>query len=127
MTRRDFLGSAFATLGFAALPGGLFAVPRGWKPPKMPNLVFGALSDTHLQVNYDGVNPHGRFPLKHLRKALEYFKRRNIDALVHCGDMAHRGMVRELEFPQELIDEVFGPGTGSAFSANPTRNAGTRR
>ena len=112
MTRRDFLGSAFAALGFAALPGGLFAVPRGWKPPKTPNLVFGALSDTHLQVNYDGVNPHGRFPLKHLRKALEYFKRRNIDALVHCGDMAHRGMVRELEFHQELIDEVFGKGRG---------------
>ena len=86
------------------LAGGLVS-----KPPK---LVFGVISDTHLQVNYNGVNPHGRFPQKHLRKVLEYFRSRKIDALVHCGDMAHRGMVRELEFRNEMIDDVFGKTGG---------------
>ena len=113
MNRREVLKGSLSALGFMALDGlPVFAAPQGWKHGGKPNLVFGALSDTHLQVNYNGVSPHGRFPIKYLRKALENYKSRNIDALVHCGDMAHRGMVRELEFHQELIDEVFGKGKG---------------
>ena len=113
LNRREVLKGSLSALGFMALDGlPVFAAPQGWKHGGKPNLVFGALSDTHLQVNYNGVSPHGRFPIKYLRKALEYYKSRNIDALVHCGDMAHRGMVRELEFHQELIDEVFGKGKG---------------
>ena len=112
LNRREVLRGGLSAFGFLALPDGLFAAPDGWKPTGKPDLVFGTLSDTHLQVNYNGVSPHGRFPIRYLRKALEYYKSRNIDALVHCGDMAHRGMVRELEFHQELIDEVFGKGKG---------------
>ena len=112
VNRREFLKGGLATLGFLALPGGLFAAPNGWKPQKKPILVFGALSDTHLRVTYDRKSPHRDFPLAYFRKALEYFKRRNIDALVHCGDLAHRGIVRELEFHREIFDEVFGKGKG---------------
>ena len=38
ITRREFLKESLATLGFLALPGGLFAVPAGWKPKKKAKL-----------------------------------------------------------------------------------------
>ena len=53
--RREFLKGWLATLGFLALPGGLFAAPAGFKPKKKPNLVFGVVSDTHMCTHYDGV------------------------------------------------------------------------
>ena len=67
LTRREFLKESLATLGFLALPGGLFSAPAGWKPKKKPNLVFGILSDTHLQSGWDGVTPHGGFPLTYVK------------------------------------------------------------
>ena len=63
--RREMLRGGVSALGFLALDGlPVFAAPQGWKPSKKPNLVFGILSDTHLQVNYNGISPHGRFPIK---------------------------------------------------------------
>ena len=108
-SRREFLSGA-AALAFGGWR--LFAAPLGWKHGGKPNLVFGVLSDTHLCSRPFAGRPYPDWPVKYFAAALEYFKRRNIDALVHCGDMAHRGMVRELEFHQELIDEVFGKGRG---------------
>ena len=49
IARREFLKDSLAALGFIALPGGVFAAPAGWKPRKSPNLVFGAVSDTHIR------------------------------------------------------------------------------
>ena len=34
LNRREVLKGGLATLGFMALPGGLFAAPAGWKPKK---------------------------------------------------------------------------------------------
>ena len=53
LTRREMLRGGLSALGFLALPGGLWAAPAGWKPKKKPNLVFGILSDTHLQSGWD--------------------------------------------------------------------------
>ena len=78
LTRREFVKGGLASLGFLAHPalsrfalaslggcaGGLFAAPAGWKPKKRPNLVFGAVSDTHVRSDYDGVSRCWRFPLK---------------------------------------------------------------
>ena len=55
VSRREFVKGSLASLGFLALPGGQWAAPAGWKPKKKPNLVFGILSDTHLQSGWDGV------------------------------------------------------------------------
>lgn len=38
MTRREFVKNSLATLGFLALPGGLFAAPAGWKAKKKAKL-----------------------------------------------------------------------------------------
>ena len=113
LARREVLKESMATLGFLALPGGLFAVPTGWKPKgKKPNLVLGVMSDSHLRVGYDAVTPGRAFPLKYIQSAFKLFKSRNIDAFVHCGDAAHRGCVREWEFHKECLDDVFGKRGG---------------
>ena len=41
LNRREVLKGGLASLGFVALPGGLWAAPAGWKPKKKPNLTFG--------------------------------------------------------------------------------------
>ena len=110
VSRRDFLKSSFAAIGFAALPGGfLFAAPRGWKHEGKPNLVFGVLSDTHLRTMHGSSGRPGRnWPHKYFAAALEYFKKQNVDAVVHCGDFAHRGQVEEMRFHADVWRNVFG-------------------
>jgi predicted phosphodiesterase len=111
VTRRGFLGEALAAFGFAAAGGRtLFAAPKGWKPPKGAKLVFGALSDTHLRTDYTGLKAARTFPHKYFISALEYFRSQNVDAVVHCGDAAHRGQIRELEFHAEAWNKVFPKG-----------------
>ena len=114
MTRRDFFKEAFAALGFSALPGGfLFAAPEGWKPEKKPNLVFGVLSDTHLRTRHGPTGKPGlNWPHKYFRNALEYFKLRGVDAVINCGDMAHRGQVEELQYHANVWNRVFGRNGG---------------
>ena len=109
MTRRDFLKNTFPALGFTSLPGGfLFAVPPGWKHGKKPNLVFGVLSDTHLCSRPFAGKPYKDWPTRYFGDALKHFRRENVDAVIHCGDAAHRGRVRELEFHAEIWRDVFG-------------------
>jgi len=38
--------------------------------------------------------------------------RRGVDAVVHCGDMAHRGQVEEMQFHANAWNRVFGPSGG---------------
>ena len=111
LSRRDFLTQSLAALGFAALPGGvLFAAPKGWKPEKPANLVFGVLSDTHLRTAVKGVRPGRNWSPKYFAAALEYFKARNVDAVVHCGDFAHRGQVEEMQYHANYWNKFFPGG-----------------
>jgi len=105
-TRREFLKESLAALGFAVLPGGwLFAAPPGWKPQKRPKIVFGVLADTHFRT--DGQWRLGIKSDRYFVSALEYFRNRNVDAVVHCGDMADRGLVEELQFHADAWFRVF--------------------
>ncbi len=126
LTRREFVKGGLASLGFLALPDGLFAAPAGWKPKgRKPNLVLGVLSDTHLMVNpYNGKTLYPTMSLDYIRNAFKFFKAKNIDAFVHLGDASHRSDIREWEFHKEVYEEVFGKrgtgnwerGTGHPFS-----------
>ena len=111
VNRRDFIGGTLAVLGFSALPGGLiFAAPPGWKHGGKPNLIFGVVSDTHLRTANKGNGIGANWPDKYFAAALEYFKAQGVDAVVHCGDFAHRGQVREMEFHAEAWRRVFADG-----------------
>ncbi len=91
LTRRKFLKESLATLGFLALPGGLWAAPAGWEPKKKPNLVFGVLSDTHMRVGYGGKSFYEHYDVRFDDQALvmvmKLFKKTGVDAILHCGDV----------------------------------------
>ena len=111
--RRDALKGLFAAAGFgAALPGGrLFAAPEGWTPPGEPELVFGVISDTHLRTSYNGRTPGKNWPVAYFRAALEFFRDAGVDAIMHCGDFAHRGQVAEMQFHADVWNKVFAGRT----------------
>ena len=66
------------------------------------------LSDTQLCSRPFAGRPYPDWPVKYFAAALEYFKSLHVDAVVYCGDLAHRGRVRELEFHAEIWRDVFG-------------------
>ena len=104
-SRRAFLAGAAA---FGLGGWRLFAAPPGWKHGGKPNLVFGVVSDTHLRTANRGNRIGANWPDKYFAAALEYFKKQNVDAVVHCGDMAHRGQVEEMQFHANVWRKVFG-------------------
>ena len=109
ISRRELVKGGLAALGFSALPGGfLFAAPKGWKHGGKPNLVFGVVSDTHLRTANKGSGIGANWPDKYFAAALEHFKKQDVDAVVHCGDMAHRGQVEEMQFHANVWRRVFG-------------------
>ena len=113
VTRLEFIKGALVSLGFGALGGWrLFAVPPGWKHGGRPNIVFGVLSDTHLRTGVKSENLGANWSDKYFVAALRYFKECNVDAVVHCGDMAHRGQTREMEFHARAWRKVFGKSGG---------------
>ena len=103
--RRGFIGRAAAALGFAAVPGtSLLAAPAGWKPRGKPALVFGFITDTHIRRSRQ---PHREAPWMHTptiyyENALGFFRDRRVDAVVHGGDMAHRGLRCEMRFHADI-------------------------
>ncbi|MBO7684080.1 MAG: metallophosphoesterase, partial [Kiritimatiellae bacterium] len=79
-------------------------------PPRVQRLAFGVLADTHLRVSraggYDGRN----WPDRYLSAALRFFRDSNVDAVVHCGDMADRGVVEEMQFHADAWRRAFPDG-----------------
>ena len=108
LTRRGFLEGALASFGVGAFGGRIFAAPLGWKRPGRANLVFGLVSDTHLRSDMTGTKLDS--PDRYLLAALEYFREQNVDAVAHCGDMADRGQICELEFHAAIWNKVFPGG-----------------
>ena len=108
LTRKTFIEGASA---FALTFGRrMFAAPSGWIPPQKPNLVFGVLADTHLRISRDGGYDGRKWPDKYLVAALKYFRSQNVDAVVHCGDMADRGVIAEMQFHADAWHRVFPDG-----------------
>ncbi len=112
LARRDFMKGALSLLGLAALGNGrILAAPCGWKPQGKPKVVFGLVSDTHFR--YDDVWRGGASSDRYFVAALEYFRSRNVDAVVHCGDMADGGLVKELQLHADAWYRVFPQNRGS--------------
>ena len=100
LTRSGFIASAAA-----------FAISPSDVPPisEAPRLRLGALADLH--VKGDAVLAKGRFrnSTEPFRKALRFFDRMQVDAVVCCGDLATSGLLPELERVGAAWDDVF-PG-----------------
>lgn len=103
VSRREFLIGGAAAFGLGGWR--LFAMPFGWKHGGKPNLVFGVLADTHFRM--DSEWRRGIKTDRFLVAALEYFRSQNVDAVVHCGDMADRGLVEEMRLHADAWRRVF--------------------
>ena len=144
-TRREFLKGLLASAGLCALgPRRLFAVPLGWRPSGTKRLTFGVMSDSHYMLSANMSNgprlADGTSDVWVLN-ALKYFKSRNVDAVMHCGDMANWGLVEEMQllakswfsvFPDNKapdgheVVKLFVPGNHDTegFTYNPDRVTG---
>ena len=111
VNRLDFVKAGLSALGFLALDGlPVFAAPAGFRQKGTPKLVFGILSDTHLQSGWDGVTPHAGFPLTYVGNAMKLFRDRDIDAFMHLGDAAHRGKNVEVQYHRDIFEKYFPNG-----------------
>ena len=106
MRRLDFLKGAAATLGCGAFGCGFLQSDALRGSPK-PNLVFGVISDTHLRTLKSRPPPRPWWPDTFLRKALGYFRDANVDAVVHCGDMANYGEVEAMRMHADVWNATF--------------------
>ena len=66
------------------------------------------MSDSHLRTDWTGLKPSRSFTHKYIIAAFEYFKSVGVDAVVHLGDMAHRGQSLEMQFHADAWKKVFG-------------------
>ena len=82
-TRRGFVGGALAFGAFGAFGTVRSAVGEA------PRLRFGVMSDVHIGGKPDAVAT--------LEKALRWFAAENVDAVLCPGDIAHSGLIDELE------------------------------
>ena len=112
--RRGFLTGSFASFMAGAMRVPLFAASDDKFLKKKPKIVFGVVSDTHLRTHYDGVNFYRHYETvmgdDALKAVFKYFKSENADAVVNCGDLTDRGMIRSMELYKEAWDSVFGKG-----------------
>ena len=90
VTRRGFVGGALA---FGAL---------GVHGKAAPDLRFGVVSDIHI-----GGKPDAE---QQLEKALRWLRSENVDALLCPGDIAHSGLIDELEKFAAVWHRVFPGG-----------------
>jgi len=111
LSRLDFLKGTLASIGLGPFGGGrLFAAPPGWAEKtagKSPNLVFGVVSDTHLCTSPNGGWIDWEWHGEYFAAALRHFRDQNVDAVLHLGDLAHRGQVEELAAHAEIWRKTF--------------------
>ena len=89
-TRRSFVG-----MGLAAIAGACMRLDGNAQPVR-----FGIISDTHVP---------GKESIGELARAFAFLRDRNVDAVIHCGDMTDLGYVHQLEAFAEAWRRVMPP------------------
>ncbi len=98
ITRRHLLGGAGALLGGFALPlGGVAALID-----EEPRLKFGVISDVHIGGRKEAP--------QRLETALRALRRRDVDAILCAGDVAHSGRISQMEAFAAIWQRVYPGG-----------------
>ena len=117
--RREFLKSSVAA-GAAVCVSGVRAADR-------PVLTVGMMSDTHITRD--------RKSVERTRRAMELFKKLNVDVMAHLGDLADWHYPEAYAYYRETLDAVFPPGGrrpellyafGNHDALDPSRQNGPR-
>ena len=99
VTRRCFIGGLTAAAGTMAFGGARAGAP---------DLRVGIFSDHHLgSLNGGGVDLSSR-PAQILERTFQFYKERNVDAILIAGDFCHQGRVAELKATSDVWAKVFG-------------------
>ncbi len=108
VSRKEFVGGvlAFGTIGGMRGAPALPDVDGGGRGatalPSSPNLRFGVVSDVHIGGKPDAA--------EQLEKVLRWFASKNVDAVLCPGDIAHSGLIDELEKFAAAWHKVFPDG-----------------
>ena len=97
ITRRSFFGGTLAAFG-GIMAADAFGAGEGARA----HLRFGVMSDVHIGGKPDAVAT--------LEKALRWFAAENVDAVLCPGDIAHSGLIDELEKFAAAWHRVFPDG-----------------
>ena len=97
ITRRTFLGTAAAC-------GGMMAARGLLAEEEKPRLRFGVLSDIHIGGR--------KTAPERLKFALNWLAAQHVDAVLSPGDIAHSGLIREIEQFASIWYSVFPQGRG---------------
>lgn len=92
LSRREFICGATA---FGAMPA--LRLSAAYAPGRKPNMTFGVVSDIHVRIAPDGNGMRPSHDCSAFVHALEWFRDRNVDAVMVAGDLADTGLVAELE------------------------------
>jgi len=95
ITRRGFLNSSVAVCGS-------LMAPRVWSADAKPNLRFGVLSDVHIGGR--------KAAPERLKLALAHLAAQRVDAVLIAGDIAHSGLIKEMERFAAIWYEAFPGG-----------------
>lgn len=98
VSRKEFIGGAFAAFGGLVLPGDAFGEKR------KPLLRFGLVSDVHLG---------GEGREADLESVLRHFDSQSVDAVMIPGDIAHSGLIAEFERFARIWYTVFPDDRGA--------------
>lgn len=102
ISRRLFLGGmAVAGTSFSAQGINIQIAPAGREKPR---LRFGVMTDSHIGNGWMmGINAPA------VEKALRYCREKEVDAVLHCGDVTDLGTIAQLKMFTDIWDRVF-PG-----------------
>ena len=96
---------ATTVLTAALTAGAAFAA----SPSGEPDLRIGIVSDPHVSIS-PGASADGTAEL--FRRALEWFREREVDGVLVCGDLTNTGLQDEFELMAATWNSVFPGGVG---------------
>ncbi len=106
MNRREFIGRAAMAAAATGVPARIWGAAEALGEP---DLRLGVLSDIHIHVT-PGEKTHPT--AERFRHALEYFREREVDGVLVCGDLADTGLQDEFELMASVWNAVFPGGKG---------------
>ena len=113
-SRRDMIRQAAASALLTGLPVRMWGAARTMGEP---DLRIGVLSDLHISL-WPGMKTDPKAEM--FRHALEYFRERNVDGVLVCGDLTDTGLQDEFELMAGIWNSVFPDGRGK--DGNPVAN-----